>query len=94
MMKVFSSHMPVLVLLMYLVFKVWESLPITLKEDLPELEFDNIVFGGIILTLAYYTFWLWACPMDRIREVRQTYPTNILSMCPSTFRLRMLATDT
>ena len=70
MVQVFTSFTPKLVLIMYLVFKMWDFLPITVKEDLPEVHLQNIAFGGLILILVYLTYWLWICPMDRIRGVR------------------------
>ena len=71
MLNVFTSRTPKLVLIMYMVFKMWDLLPITVKEDLPEVNLQNIALGGLILILVYFTYWLWVCPMDRIRGVRQ-----------------------
>ena len=65
------NNIPKLVLLVYMGIKLWEILPISIKEDLPELKLSNIVYGLISLSLLYVTYWLWICPMDRIRGVGQ-----------------------
>ena len=71
------NNIPKLVLLVYMVIKVWEILPITIKEDLPELILSNIGYGLISLNLLYFTYWVWICPMDRIRGVK----TIIKDLC-------------
>merc|ERR1719320_789676 len=65
------NNIPKLVVLVYMVIKVWEILPITIKEDLPELILSNIVYGLISLNLLYFTYWVWICPMDRIRGIEE-----------------------
>ena len=67
---VIISHTPKLVVLLYLMMKVWDLLPNTLVADLPELTLYNIILLGLSIAIAYFTTWLWVCPMNRVRGVR------------------------
>ena len=87
------NNIPKLVLLVYMVIKVWEILPITIKEDLPELILSNIVYGLISLNLLYFTYWVWICPMDRIRGVK-TIKDLCLIKHPCNYRLKKSVTAT
>merc|ERR1719483_330185 len=52
-----------------MMFKVWENIPITVKAEFPEVSFHNLIVGSLILIFVYFSYWLWICPMDRIRGV-------------------------
>ena len=70
MVHIFNKHTPKLVLMIYMMFKVWDYLPITVKADLPDMTLQNIALGALIVIFVYFQYWLWICPMDRVRGVR------------------------
>ena len=74
---VIISHTPKLVVLLYLMMKVWDLLPNTLVADLPELTLYNIILLGLSIAIAYLTTWLWVCPMNRVRGVRTLLPNSV-----------------